>query len=116
MLRSRDSPVSNINLPNGTAFTISRFSSVFKLHPLIPMNTFSPKLTSSSISSLVPVNECTTPPFPSQSSLRVRRMSMKSAWAAREWRNKGKECVRAKESWERKWVRWVGAGEKWRRS
>jgi hypothetical protein len=79
------SPVSNIIRSRGTARTTSRFSCVFNEHPLIPM--YSPyssyrhdirsalnlqshdredrsRLTSSSISSRIPVKLCTTPVLP----------------------------------------------------
>jgi hypothetical protein len=80
--RGRSVPVSSINLSSGSSFTASKFSSVFSEHPLIP--TYNPSSTKPRISSSVPVNEWTTPPWPFQRDRWAFMIERKSSPAARE--------------------------------
>ena len=105
--------VSICNRSKGSLLTTSRFSSVFKLHPLTPMS--KPMATSPSISSTVPVKLCTNPLFGSTSNLGRSRLK-KSSCAALECKKRGSCTLVAMSSCASKYLSCVSLSVKWRRS
>jgi len=94
VIEHQGASVSNMIFPGGIALTAARLAAVFMEQPLTLI--WNPMRTNSSTSSAVPVNEWTTPPLPptalppSSPKPSSRRILTRSAWAALEWRNRGR--------------------------